>query len=53
MEPSHVLDAMGLDKALIKGSLRFSLGYTTTAEDVAVAATSTIASAHRLLQVGN
>jgi cysteine desulfurase len=53
MEPSHVLDAMGLDKALIKGSLRFSLGHTTTAEDVAVAATSTIASAHRLLQVGN
>jgi cysteine desulfurase len=52
MEPSHVLEAMGLDKALIKGSLRFSLGHTTTAEDIAVAATSTISSARRLLQVG-
>jgi cysteine desulfurase len=53
MEPSHVLEAMGLDKALIKGSLRFSLGHTTTAEDVSIAGTSTIAAAHRLLQVGN
>jgi cysteine desulfurase len=52
MEPSHVLEAMGLDKALIKGSLRFSLGHTTTAEDIAIAATSTISSARRLLQVG-
>jgi cysteine desulfurase len=53
MEPSHVLEAMGLDRGLIKGSLRFSLGHTTTAEDISVAAASTIAAAHRLLQVGN
>ncbi|MEY3805610.1 MAG: hypothetical protein RIR69_422, partial [Actinomycetota bacterium] len=28
MEPSHVLAAMGVDRELIKGSLRFSLGHT-------------------------
>ena len=49
MEPSHVLAAMGLDKSLIKGSLRFSLGHTTTAADVDRAARSTIAAALRLL----
>jgi cysteine desulfurase len=53
MEPSHVLEAMGLDRALIKGSLRFSLGHSTTAEDISIAAASTIEAAHRLLQVGN
>lgn len=49
MEPSHVLSAMGLDKSLIKGSLRFSLGHTTTASDIETAAASTIAAARRLL----
>jgi cysteine desulfurase len=38
-QPSHVLLAMGADEATARGSLRFSLGHTTTAEDVdAVAA---------------
>jgi cysteine desulfurase len=32
--PSHVLLAMGVDEATAKGSLRFSLGHTSTAEDV-------------------
>ncbi len=31
---SHVLLAMGVDERLARGSLRFSLGHTSTAEDV-------------------
>ncbi|HEY8373303.1 MAG TPA: cysteine desulfurase family protein [Pseudonocardiaceae bacterium] len=37
-EPSHVLVAMGVDPVLARGSLRFSLGHTSTEEDVAVLA---------------
>jgi cysteine desulfurase len=38
-QPSHVLVAMGADEATARGSLRFSLGHTSTADDVdAVAA---------------
>ena len=33
-EPSHVLLAMGASEALARSSLRFSLGHTTTREDV-------------------
>jgi cysteine desulfurase len=33
--PSHVLSAMGLPPALSQGSLRLSMGWPTTAEDVA------------------
>jgi cysteine desulfurase len=33
-EPSHVLLAMGADDARARGSLRFSLGHTTTQADV-------------------
>jgi len=33
-EPSHVLLAMGVDPALARGSLRFSLGRTSTPDDV-------------------
>jgi cysteine desulfurase len=33
-EPSHVLLAMGADSGRARGSLRFSLGHTTTQEDV-------------------
>jgi cysteine desulfurase len=32
--PSHVLTAMGVDPATARGSLRFSLGHTSTAGDV-------------------
>lgn len=35
-QPSHVLLAMGADHARARGSLRFSLGRTTTQADVAV-----------------
>jgi cysteine desulfurase len=34
LEPSHVLMAMGLRPEIVQGSLRFSLGYHTTAEEV-------------------
>ncbi|MEU1619944.1 cysteine desulfurase family protein [Streptomyces sp. NPDC005722] len=34
-QPSHVLLAMGADPDLARGSLRFSLGHTSTAQDVA------------------
>ncbi len=33
-EPSHVLKAMGLPRARVNGSLRFSLGRKTTAEEI-------------------
>lgn len=36
--PSHVLLAMGLTEAQARGAQRFSLGWTTTAEDVAALA---------------
>lgn len=34
MEPSHVLAAMGFDRSLAFGSLRLSLGYSSTDDDV-------------------
>ena len=33
-EPSHVLLAMGLPDGAVKGSLRFSLGWGNTEEDI-------------------
>lgn len=33
-QPSHVLLAMGYDEVAARGSLRFSLGHTTTAADI-------------------
>ena len=33
-EPSHVLLAMGTDESRARGSLRFSLGHTSTQQDV-------------------
>jgi cysteine desulfurase len=37
-QPSHVLLAIGGDPELARGTLRFSLGHTSTAEDVAAVA---------------
>src|SRR5687768_18271598 len=34
MEPSHVLSAMGVPRALALGSIRLSLGHETRAEDL-------------------
>jgi len=35
LDPSHVLTAIGLDGAAARGTVRFSLGRTTTATDIA------------------
>jgi cysteine desulfurase len=37
IDPSHVLVAMGLDDAIARASVRFSLGYASTNADVAAA----------------
>ncbi|MFB7263603.1 aminotransferase class V-fold PLP-dependent enzyme, partial [Streptomyces nojiriensis] len=37
-QPSHVLLAAGTDPQLARGTLRFSLGHTSTQEDVAALA---------------
>jgi cysteine desulfurase len=49
LEPSHVLAAMGVDRDLAGGAVRFSLGYDTTDEDVdrAVAVVPRVATALR------
>lgn len=48
VEPSHVLKAMGFTDERILGSIRFSVGRTTTAEDID-RAVSKIAAAYRRL----
>lgn len=35
LEPSHVLAALGLDEHWLRGAIRFSLGTTTTPEEIA------------------
>lgn len=48
MEPSHVLAAMGVPRELALGSLRLTLGRTTTAGDVERGADAVVASVQRL-----
>ena len=36
-DPSHVLAAMGVDRMVAQGSLRLSLGHTTTEADIEAA----------------
>lgn len=48
MEPSHVLSAMGFDTSRCLGSLRFSLGRSTTAEEVSQASARMVAAVQRL-----
>jgi cysteine desulfurase len=47
-EPSHVLAALGIDRGAAAGSLRLSLGWSTTDADVAAAAAAVPAAAARL-----
>lgn len=47
-EPSHVLAAMGFDRALAQGSLRLSLGWTTTEADIDLALDAVPAAVERL-----
>ncbi|MFN8053116.1 MAG: aminotransferase class V-fold PLP-dependent enzyme [Acidimicrobiales bacterium] len=46
--PSHVLEAMGIGHDLAAGSLRLTLGHTTTADDVDRAAAAVVAAVARL-----
>lgn len=47
-EPSHVLAALGIDRALAGGSLRLSLGWSTTRADVDAALAGVPAAVQRL-----
>jgi cysteine desulfurase len=48
MEPSHVLAAMGVERALAHGALRMSIGHTTTDGDIDRAVEVVTASVQRL-----
>lgn len=48
IEPSHVLTAMGFDRKLAFGSLRLSLGYTSSEADVEAALTAIPPAVERL-----
>jgi len=48
MEPSHVLAAMGVTREWAAGSLRFSLGHTTTEADVDRASAALVGAVRRL-----
>lgn len=47
-EPSHVLAALGLDRTLARGSIRLSLGWSTTPVDVEAAVIGLPSAARRL-----
>jgi cysteine desulfurase len=49
MEPSHVLAAMGVPRSRMMGSVRFSLGHTTTTEDIDAAVDAAVGAAERLV----
>jgi len=48
LEPSHVLQAMGLEAAEARTAIRLSLGYTTTPQECAWAAQAVVSAATRL-----
>ncbi len=52
MDPSHVLAAMGVERSWAGGSLRLTLGRTTTAADVDAAADAVVAAVGRLRERG-
>jgi cysteine desulfurase len=52
-EPSHVLLAMGLGPRAAQGSIRFSLGRTTTEEDVDTTATALAETVVRLRSISS
>ena len=51
-DPSHVLAAMGVDRAVAQGSLRLTLGYSSTAADVDLALDVVPAAVARLRRFG-
>jgi cysteine desulfurase len=52
-EPSHVLSAMGVPRALALGAVRFSLGVTTTDADVDLALAAMPSAVERLRGAGS
>jgi cysteine desulfurase len=53
LEPSHVLLAMGVDRALAQSSLRLSLGWTTSDDDVDLALKIVPEAVARLVSMGD
>lgn len=51
-QPSHVLIAMGAGPAAARGTLRFSLGHTSTADDVAAAVEAIAPAVERARRAG-
>ena len=52
-EPSPVLVAMGLEQATVEGSIRFSLGASTTAQDVAAGVQHILSACKRIRRGSN
>jgi cysteine desulfurase len=52
LEPSYVLAAMGVPERVGHGTVRFSLGRTTTDDDVARAAARVVETVERLRSLG-
>jgi len=48
MEPSHVLAAMGVPRALAGGALRLSLGHTSSTDEIDAAAAAVVSAVSRL-----
>lgn len=48
MEPSHVLEAMGIDRKWSNGALRLSLGHTTTDADIDTAVAAVVSAVNQL-----
>ncbi len=53
LEPSHVLEAMGLDRSVALGSLRLSLGHTTTEADIDAGVSAVVDAVGRLNEMGS
>jgi cysteine desulfurase len=48
MEPSHVLEAMGIERSWSNGALRLSLGHTTTEHDIDTAVAAIVSAVNQL-----
>lgn len=53
LEPSHVLAAMDIDRNIALGSLRLSLGHTSTAADVDAGVQGVVEAVNRLTEMGS
>jgi cysteine desulfurase len=48
MEPSHVLEAMGIERSWSNGALRLSLGHTTTDSEIDLAVSAIVSAVNQL-----